>query len=108
MVDHTSRDVEGIKWGEATICNVKWTGVPLRDLLDQAGIISGENRVDTLHVCLASHAATCQDDESYSVSIPLAKVMDPHGDVILAYQVRIAREITFRSYIIDSQTRPDE
>jgi len=87
MVDRTSQDVEGIKWGEATICNVKWTGVLLRDLLDQAGVISGERRVDTLHVCFASHAATCQEDENYSVSIPLSKVMDPRGDVLLAYQM---------------------
>lgn len=87
MADRTSRDVEGIKWGEATICNIRWTGVLLRDLLNDAGIAGEKDALDSLHVCFASHAAICEEDESYSVSIPLAKVLDPEGDVLLAYEV---------------------
>lgn len=85
MVEKTHKDVEGLKWGEATICNVKWTGVLLRDLLIHAGV-----RLDNsngLHVCVASHVAECQDDDYYGVSVPLEKALDIHGDVLLAYHV---------------------
>lgn len=84
MVDKTQRDVEGIKWGESTVCNVTWTGVPLRDLLLYAGV--QEDYEHELHVCFASHIP-CQDDDYYGVSIPLEKAMDETGDVILAYNV---------------------
>ncbi|KAF7974782.1 hypothetical protein HWV62_11263 [Athelia sp. TMB] len=93
MADRTSRDVEGIKWGEATICNIRWTGILLRDLLNDAGIAVEKDALDSLHVCFASHAAICEEDESYSVSIPLAKVLDPEGDVLLAYEMN-ACELT--------------
>lgn len=86
MVDKTQKDVEGIKWGEGTICNVRWTGIPLRDLLLLAGI--QDDRNEGLHVCFASHIA-CQDDDYYGVSIPLQKALDKEGDVMLAYGVRI-------------------
>lgn len=87
MAEHSNKEVEGIKWGEGTICNIKWTGVPLRDVLLHAGVREGSN--ENLHVCLASHSTTCQDDDHYGVSIPLEKAMDANGDVLLAYKVRI-------------------
>lgn len=87
MADKTHKEVEGIKWGEGTICNIKWTGVRLRDLLLHAGIMTKDCE-GGLHVCLSSHAATCQDDDYYGVSIPLEKALDLDGDVLLAYNVR--------------------
>lgn len=85
MVEKTRKDVEGIKWGEATVCNVRWTGISLRDLLLLAGI--PEDRKHGLHVCFESHIA-CQDDDYYGASIPLDKALDREGDVLLAYNVR--------------------
>jgi DMSO/TMAO reductase YedYZ molybdopterin-dependent catalytic subunit len=59
--------------GGPYISNAEWTGVPLRDVLAQAGVRDGV-------VDVALYA-----DDDYSDSIPLEKAMEP--DVILAYEI---------------------
>lgn len=88
MAETKHRDVEGIKWGEGTICNAKWTGIRLRDIILRAGLDSAYNDKTKLHVCFASHVAKCQEDDWFGSSVPLEKAIDPNGDVILAYEVR--------------------
>ena len=86
MADKNRKDVEGIKWGEGIIANVKWTGVRLRDVLLHAGI-KADADIAEMHVCFSSHVATCQDDTCYGSSIPLQKALDDAGDVLIAFAV---------------------
>jgi sulfite oxidase len=77
------KKVSGILWDDGVVCNTKWGGVRLRDVLFHAQL----NLDSTLHVQFASHVTPCQDDTYYGASIPLAKAMDEHGDVLLAWEV---------------------
>lgn len=77
------KKVNGILWDDGVVCNVKWGGVLLRDVLLDAGAdIEG-----AAHVQFASHVTPCEDDSYYGVSIPIEKAMDPAGDVLLAWEV---------------------
>lgn len=85
------QDVEGIKWGEGTVANIRFTGVPLRDVLQSAMLNVNANdpeEVRKWHVCFASHAAECQEDSWFGASIPLQKVLDEDGGVMIALGVR--------------------
>src|SRR5438094_6684220 len=55
------------------ISNAIWKGVPLRDLLDQAGVLSGTARV------------RLQGVDNYTDTIPLEKAMEP--TTLLAYEM---------------------
>src|SRR2546421_1426477 len=55
------------------ISNAVWKGVPLRDLLDQAGVLSGAARV------------RLQGVDNYTDTIPLEKAMEP--TTLLAYEM---------------------
>src|SRR5437867_4225438 len=55
------------------ISNAIWKGVPLRDLLDQAGVLSGAGRV------------RLQGVDNYTDTIPLEKAMQP--TTLLAYEM---------------------
>jgi DMSO/TMAO reductase YedYZ molybdopterin-dependent catalytic subunit len=55
------------------ISNAVWKGLPLRDLLDQAGILSGAARV------------RLQGVDNYADTIPLEKAMEP--TTLLAYEM---------------------
>jgi len=73
-------------WNEATICNVKWGGVRMRDILMRAEIKSDADKREGLHLCFASHVTPCEEADWFGGSIPLEKAMDPEGDVLLAYE----------------------
>ncbi|CAL1716601.1 unnamed protein product [Somion occarium] len=89
MVEAKHRDIEGVMWGESTVCNAKWGGARLRDMLLRAGVL-GQNQ-DKLHVCFESHVAKCQEEDWFGSSIPLEKVLDVNGNVLLAYEVNDER-----------------
>jgi DMSO/TMAO reductase YedYZ molybdopterin-dependent catalytic subunit len=55
------------------ISNAVWKGLPLRDLLDQAGVLSGATRV------------RLQGVDNYADTIPLEKAMEP--TTLLAYEM---------------------
>src|SRR5215831_18266993 len=55
------------------ISNAVWKGLPLRDLLDQAGLLSGAARV------------RLQAVDNYTETIPLEKAMEP--TTLLAYEM---------------------
>ncbi|EED84273.1 predicted protein [Postia placenta Mad-698-R] len=93
MQDRKHHDVEGVLWEEGTICNCRWAGVSMRELLLRAGapaVAVGkkgeEQRMQSLHLCFASHAP-CEDEDWFGASIPLAKVLDEEGDVLVAYEM---------------------
>jgi len=77
------KPVHGVSWANGVIANCKWGGVRLCDLLDYAGVQTDRNA----HVCFASYATLCQDDEYYGASIPLAKAMTRDEGVLLAFDV---------------------
>lgn len=81
------KKVNGILWDDGVVCNSKWGGVRLRDVLLDADI-DFENMN---HVQFASHVTLCEDDTYYGASIPLQKAMDEEGDVLIAWEVRIRR-----------------
>lgn len=77
------KTVHGVAWEDGVIANCSWGGARLRDVLNHATVRNGVNA----HVCFASYATLCQDDEYYGASIPLEKALD--GNVLLAYEVRL-------------------
>ncbi|KAH9944981.1 molybdopterin binding oxidoreductase [Epithele typhae] len=79
------KPVRGVLWDDGVICNARWAGVRLRDLLRAVDV--DETQLAGWHVCFASHITECQDDTDYGGSIPLDIAMDPQGDVLLAYEM---------------------
>lgn len=99
------KDVQGIAWGDGAIMNCSWRGPLLADVLAEAGLSNQREIVDAakkvggivvaestgvekeLHVQFATRAQKTQQDECYSVSIPLARALDPKAEAILALEV---------------------
>lgn len=79
--------VGGVQWELGAVGTAEWTGVPLRDVLERAGV-----RDDAVEVVLEG-ADTGEIKEepkspgtiSYARSLPLAK--SRHSEVLLAYQM---------------------
>lgn len=104
------KDVEGILWGDGAIANARWTGVALRDVLVRAGLFKDFDTAG-IHVCFASYAEVCENDDWYGSSIPLDKAMDPDGDVLLAFEVcaDLVMVLYQRKVLTDSSfMNPDE
>lgn len=75
--------VKGVLWDDGVVCNTKWGGVRLRDVLLDADVdFEGMN-----HVQFASYVTPCEDDDYYGASIPVNKAMDEQGDVLIAWEV---------------------
>jgi len=77
------KDVKGVLWPEATIANVRWGGVRLRDLLLAGELSAAPDKAGTTYVCFASHIG----DEFFGASVPLEKALSEHGDALLAYEM---------------------
>ncbi|EPQ54335.1 molybdopterin binding oxidoreductase [Gloeophyllum trabeum ATCC 11539] len=87
MAERKKRNVDGVKWNEGVICNVRWAGVSMRQLLLAAGVRPPAEHDKPLHLCMGSHIAACSDDNWFGTSISLEKAMDEEGDVIIAYEM---------------------
>jgi hypothetical protein len=85
------KEVKGIKWGEGTLMNARWTGYRLLDILAAAGLARDKDGTEqkSLHVCFASEAAPTQAEPWYGSSVPLDMVLDPARSVLLATHVSI-------------------
>ena len=79
------KKVKGVLWNDGVIANARWAGVRVRDILNAAG--TDTSSLNGWHVCFTSNVTPCQDDRDYGGSVPLTSVMDPDGDVLLAYDV---------------------
>ena len=88
MAAAKGKGVEGLQWDEGAICNVKWAGVRMKDVLMHAGLQTKDVTLTNLHLCFASHVAACQEADWYGASIPLEKALDERGGVLIAYEVR--------------------
>ncbi|XP_071542861.1 sulfite oxidase isoform X2 [Panulirus ornatus] len=78
------KPVKGLSWGQAAIGNATWSGARLCDVLKDMGIEDG--KTDALHVQFEG-LDTDPASMPYGSSIPVEKALDPHGDVILAYEM---------------------
>ncbi|BFZ59905.1 hypothetical protein YB2330_000927 [Saitoella coloradoensis] len=87
LEESAGKPVEGIKWGEGTAFNAKWSGALLRDVLQNVQFNVPQTEKDSWHVCFASHVMECEEDTWYGSSIPLHKALDSKGDVLLAYEM---------------------
>lgn len=76
------KSVNGVGWDSGVIANCKWGGVRLHDVLNEVGVLPGN-----AHVCFASYATLCQDDDYYGSSIALEKALNHDSDVLLAFEV---------------------
>ncbi len=78
--------VKGLRWGGGAISNAVWTGVRLADVLEASGFkvldlsATGPFPGDVQNVHFDGL-------EGYGASIPIEKVLDRRGDVILAFQM---------------------
>jgi len=76
-----AKPATGLQWEAGAISNTDWTGVRLTDVLEDAGFpVKDWNFEEARHVHFIG-------SEAYAGSIPIAKAVDPHGDVMLAYEM---------------------
>ena len=89
MMVRSRKGVEGIKWDEGAICNCRWAGARLRDVLLRAGVKPHSQALGAeMYASFASRVTPCQDDDrGFGASIGLSKAMDLAGDVLIAYEV---------------------
>jgi len=81
QMSENAKPASGLPWDVGAISNAKWTGVRLRDVLEDAGYPVNDSESDEAkHVHMVGA-------EAYSGSIPIAKAVDPRGDVMLAYEM---------------------
>jgi sulfite oxidase len=73
------RETQGLPWSTGAISTAEWAGAKLRDVLADAGL--DVNNADIQHVQFEAV------DAPYGASIPVQKALDPHGDVIIAYEM---------------------
>ncbi|KIW67388.1 hypothetical protein PV04_06647 [Phialophora macrospora] len=76
-----ARPASGLQWDVGAISNAEWTGVRLSDVLRDAGFDPDDSASeDVKHVHFVGA-------EAYGASIPIEKVLNSQGDVMLAYQM---------------------
>ncbi|RYO80688.1 hypothetical protein DL766_008815 [Monosporascus sp. MC13-8B] len=75
-----ARKTNGLQWTVGAISCAKWEGVRLRDVLADAGLSLDDPGDDAQHVQFSGL-------EAYGASIPMAPVLDPRGDVLLAFNM---------------------
>ena len=93
------KKVDGIMWDNGVVCNAKWSGYLLRDILISVGLTKEAKITGDKHVCFESRAVPTEKDDWYGASIPLTKALDPKGDVLLATHVRCyINYLSYRSY----------
>lgn len=81
---HEYEPVQGLMWDVNGISTAEWTGVRLKDLLDYCGINLNDDRIK--HV----HFEGLDKDPSggvYAASIPIEKVKQDNGDVMVAFKM---------------------
>ncbi|MBW7850831.1 MAG: sulfite oxidase [Rhodospirillales bacterium] len=66
----------GNQWTVGAVGNAVWTGVPLRDVLNAAGV--KENAVYTGHYGMDPHLSGDPQKDPLSRGLPIWKAMDPH------------------------------
>ncbi|KAI0100003.1 Oxidoreductase, molybdopterin-binding domain-containing protein [Hypoxylon sp. NC0597] len=78
-----AKKTNGLQWTVGAISCAKWEGVRLRDVLADAGLSLEDPGEDAQHVQFSGL-------EAYGASIPISSVLDPFGDVLLAFKMNDA------------------
>lgn len=78
-----AKKTNGLQWTVGAISCAKWEGVRLRDVLADAGLSLEEPGEDAQHIQFSGL-------EAYGASIPIASILDPMGDVLLAFKMNDA------------------
>lgn len=73
-----STPTNGIQWDAGAISNAEWTGVRMVDVLKDAGLDVLDLPREVKHVQFVGA-------EAYGASVPIEKVADQFGDVLIAY-----------------------
>ena len=76
------KPIKGLAWSAGAIGNAEWSGVRVRDVLIYAGLKDADFEGHVHFEGLDRNSAT---GECYGASVPAHTVLDPHGDVLLAY-----------------------
>ncbi|KAI7843653.1 hypothetical protein COHA_002555, partial [Chlorella ohadii] len=79
-----ARPVKGLEWDGGSISTAVWTGVRLRDVLKAAGLEDDDANVN--HIQFEGYDVD-MEKTCYGASIEVEKAMDPHGDVLLAFEM---------------------
>ncbi|KAG5458148.1 MAG: Oxidoreductase, molybdopterin-binding domain-containing protein [Olpidium bornovanus] len=82
---HDVKPTKGLQWELGAIGNATWAGARLSDVLASAGYDVSSAREGKL-VDNVAHV-WFDGAEGYGASVPVQKVVDPLGDVILAYEM---------------------
>jgi DMSO/TMAO reductase YedYZ molybdopterin-dependent catalytic subunit len=79
--------VQGAQWELGAVSNAEWTGVPLRALLERAGLAEDacEIVLEGADRGIPKEEPTPPDPISYAWSVPRAKAVQP--EVLIAYQM---------------------
>src|SRR5438132_6839471 len=76
--------VHGVQWGAGAVGHAEWTGVPLRLVLERAGV-----QASAVEVLFEGTDVGCESDHPepmhFARSLPLAKAQDP--DTLLAFRM---------------------
>lgn len=75
-----ARQASGLQWDVGAISTAEWTGVKLRDVLQDAGLSVDNLPEDVKHVQFVG-------SEAYGASVPAIKAVDRYGDVLLVYEM---------------------
>lgn len=76
--------VHGVQWGAGAVGHAEWTGVPLRLVLEQSGLLPSAIEV----LCEGADCGSESDHPApmhFARSLPLPKALDP--DTLLAYRM---------------------
>lgn len=77
------KHLKGLSWQAGAIGNASWTGARLYDVLRFAGL---PEDTAAKHIQFEGYDVGA-DGSPYGASVPVAKAVNPHGDVILAYEM---------------------
>ncbi|KAI2467613.1 Oxidoreductase, molybdopterin-binding domain-containing protein [Annulohypoxylon bovei var. microspora] len=75
-----AKKTNGLQWTVGAISCAKWEGVRLRDVLADAGLSLEDPGEDAQHIQFSGL-------EAYGASIPISTILDPMGDVLLAFKM---------------------
>ena len=74
----------GVQWGAGAIGHAEWTGVPVRDVLEKAGL-----KADASEILFEAHDRGTESDHpepmAFERSLPLKKALDPN--TLLVYRM---------------------
>eukprot|EP00127_Corallochytrium_limacisporum_P003041 Clim_evm88s144 gene=Clim_evmTU88s144 len=81
------KKVQGLSWQTGAIGNAKWAGASLKSLLESRGITYEYCKKNNLLHAQFHGLDSDEAGQTYGASIPVSKIFDPDGGVLLAYEM---------------------